>query len=200
MRLYAAEAGNGPTAVVLAHESPADLCGWLPIVPSLEHAGLRVLALDFRGFGDSGPGVGKGALAYDLDLRAAIAHVRGEGATKVVLVGASFGGAVALADGSRLEVDGVISLSGEPRLANAGLNGLAGVRRLRVPLLVLASRDDHWCTGADARTIVRDAASHDKRATVYPGAWHGWDMLVDPPFAAGARALVVGWITSRFGA
>ncbi len=194
VRLYAAEAGHGRTAVVLAHESPADLCGWLHFAPILEHAGLRVLAFDFRGFGDSGPGIGKGSLAYDRDVRAAIARVRREGARKVVLVGASFGGAVALADAARLDVDGVISLSGEPRLPNAGLDGLAGVRRLHVPLLVVASSDDHWCTAADARAIVRAAGSRDKRADVYSGAWHGWDILDLAPYAARARAAVLGWI------
>jgi alpha-beta hydrolase superfamily lysophospholipase len=197
VRLYAAEAGRGRTAVVLAHESPADLCGWLRFVPSLEHAGLRVLAFDFRGFGDSGPGIGRGALAYDRDVRAAIAHVRREGARKVVLVGASFGGAVALADGAALGVDGIVSLSGEPRLANSGLDGIADVRRLHVPLLVVASSADHWCTAADARAIVRAAGSRDKRAIVYTGAWHGWDILDLSTYAARARAAVVGWIRAH---
>jgi len=54
VRLYAIEAGHGPTAVVLAHEYPADLCGWLPYVRTLTAAGLRVLAFDFRNYGDSG--------------------------------------------------------------------------------------------------------------------------------------------------
>jgi hypothetical protein len=31
--LYALDAGTGPTAIVLVHESPANLCGWLPYIP-----------------------------------------------------------------------------------------------------------------------------------------------------------------------
>jgi pimeloyl-ACP methyl ester carboxylesterase len=43
--------GRGPTGVVLAHESPADLCGWLPYASRLARDGFRVLVFDFRGFG-----------------------------------------------------------------------------------------------------------------------------------------------------
>jgi hypothetical protein len=52
-RLYAVEAGRSTAAVILAHQSPSDLCGWLPYLRRLTGAGLRVIALDFRGFGDS---------------------------------------------------------------------------------------------------------------------------------------------------
>src|SRR5262249_61151531 len=51
VRLYGIEAGSGRTAVVLAHEGRADLCGWLPYVRTLQDAGLRVFAFDFRGYG-----------------------------------------------------------------------------------------------------------------------------------------------------
>src|SRR5436309_184498 len=91
-RLYAIEAGSGATTVVLMHEYPADLCGWLPYAATLVHAGLRVLAFDFRDFGDSGRPAGKRASAYGRDVRAAVARARTDGAKRVFLAGASFGG------------------------------------------------------------------------------------------------------------
>ena len=73
VRLYAIEVGTGSVGVVLAHESPADLCGWLPYIATLTHAGLRVLSFDFRGFGDSQrPGSTRKYLAYGADLGAAV--------------------------------------------------------------------------------------------------------------------------------
>jgi len=75
VRLYAIEAGRGPTAVVLAHEYPADLCGWLPYVRTLTAAGLRVLAFDFRNYGDSGRPE-HGIIAVDRDVRAAVGRRR----------------------------------------------------------------------------------------------------------------------------
>ena len=34
VRLFSVEAGSGSTGVVLAHESPGGLCGWLPALPT----------------------------------------------------------------------------------------------------------------------------------------------------------------------
>ncbi|HEX7083864.1 MAG TPA: alpha/beta fold hydrolase [Gaiellaceae bacterium] len=194
VRLYAAEVGTAKTAIVLAHQSPADLCGWMYYVPHLAKAGFRVLSFDFRGYGDSAPGVGTAADAYERDLRAAIAHLRSEGAKRVILMGASFGGAAALADGWRLHVDGVVSLSGEPELPVAGFDGLAGVRKLRAPLLLVASSGDRYCNAADTHRLLRAAGSHDKHATIYPGVWHGWSIVEDAPYQAKARATILAWI------
>jgi pimeloyl-ACP methyl ester carboxylesterase len=49
--LDGAALGSGKTGVVLAHESPADLCGWVPYARVLSHAGFRVLLFDHRGSG-----------------------------------------------------------------------------------------------------------------------------------------------------
>lgn len=110
-RLYAFEAGTGRTAVVLVHESPGDLCGWLLYAKTLVAAGVRVLALDLRGYGDSRPSNSVPFYAYDRDLRAAVARLRADGATHVFLVGASYGGVTVLTYGSQVAVDGVVSLS-----------------------------------------------------------------------------------------
>ncbi|HSP71904.1 MAG TPA: alpha/beta fold hydrolase [Gaiellaceae bacterium] len=196
-RLYAVEAGEGATGVLLAHESPADLCGWLPYVETLTRAGIRVLAFDFRGFGDSRPAPDAAPLAYDRDLRAAVGRLRADGARKVFLIGASFGGAAALAYAPELDVDGVVSLSGEAHLAGAKLNGLAQVARLRRPLLIVGSRHDRYLPVSDALALLRRAGTTDKRTALYPGGFHGWDIVEDAPYAARARALVLRWIRAR---
>ncbi|HEY6029514.1 MAG TPA: alpha/beta fold hydrolase [Gaiellaceae bacterium] len=196
-RLYAVEAGEGATAVVLAHESPADLCGWLPYAATLTRAGIRVLALDLRGFGDSRPAPDAAPLAYGRDLRAAVGRLRADGARKVFLVGASFGGAAALAYAPQLDIDGVVSLSGEARLAGAKLDGLAQVARLRKPLLIVGSRHDRYLPVSDALALLRRAGTKDKRTALYPGGFHGWDIVEDAPYAARARALVLRWLRAR---
>ena len=198
VRLYAVEAGRGPVGVVLAHESPADLCGWLPYMAVLRSSGLRVLAFDFRGYGDSQrpPSTSK-YLAYAQDFRAAIARLRADGARKVFLMGASFGGAAALTYAPGLPLAGVISLSGEAQLAGADLDALAAVPRLRAPLLIVGSRDDRYLPVPDALRLLHRAGSRDKRTAFYPGAFHGWDLVEDAPYAARVRALVLEWIRAR---
>jgi alpha-beta hydrolase superfamily lysophospholipase len=198
VRLYAVESGTGSVGVVLAHESPSDLCGWLPYVVKLNAAGLRVLAFDFRDFGDSQrPSSTSDFLAYGRDLHAAVNRLRDDGAKHVFLIGASFGGAAALTFGPDLPLSGLISLSGEVALPGSHLNGLAAAARLRAPLLIVGSRHDRYLTIPDALRLLRRAGSKDKRTAFYPGAFHGWDIVEEAPYAAQARGLILAWIRAR---
>lgn len=198
VRLYAVEEGSGPIGVVLAHESPGDLCGWLPYLPTLVRAGVRVLAFDFRGFGDSDrPASTRDFLAYGRDLRAAVARLRADGARKAFLFSASFGGAAALTYAPSLPVDGVVSFSGETDIPGTGLDGLAAVSRLRAPLLIVGSRHDRYLSVADALRLLRRAGSRDKRTALYPGGFHGWDLVESAPYAAQVRSLVLAWLRAH---
>jgi alpha-beta hydrolase superfamily lysophospholipase len=197
VRLYAIEAGSGPVGIVLAHESPANLCGWLPYIPTLTAAGFRVLAFDFRGFGDSVAPATAAFRAFDRDLAATVARVRADGASRVFLMGASYGGAIALTYAPRLKLDGVISLSGEIYLPSSKANALVSAPRLRAPLLIVGSRHDRYLPVKDALTLLRRAGSKDKRTALYRGGWHGWGIVEAAPYAANARALIVAWIRAR---
>jgi alpha-beta hydrolase superfamily lysophospholipase len=194
LRLYAIEAGRGASAVILLHETPATLCGWLPFVPKLTAAGLRVFAFDLRGFGDSQAGTGTSAHSYGRDLRAAIDEARAAGARHVILIGASYGGAVALNFAPRLDESALISISGEATFPQANLNGLAAIPSLNVPLLIVGSRHDHWLPVTTARALIRRAGTRDKRLVLYPGSYHGWDIVEYAPYARDARATIVAWI------
>lgn len=194
-RLYAIEAGSGSSTVVLMHEYPADLCGWLPYMATLTRAGLRVLAFDFRDFGDSGRPAARRATAYGRDVRAAVARARADGAKRVFLAGASFGGAAALTFGPQVAVAGVISMSGEAKLFS--MDALAAVPRLRAPLLILGSRQDRYLSVADARALLRRAGSRVKRLVLYPGGFHGWQIVEEAPYAPRARAVVLSWLKAR---
>jgi len=195
--LYSIDAGSGSTAVILVHESPANLCGWLPYIPMLTSAGFRVLAFDLRGFSESGLVPGAPARAYDRDLAAMVAQARKDGAKRVFLVGASYGGAVSLTYAPRLAVDGVISLSGETYLPSVSANPLKSAPGLKLPLLIVGTRHDRYLPVKDALTLLKHTAAKDKRTAFYPGAWHGWDIVENAPYAAKARALIAAWLRSH---
>ena len=198
VHLYALETGGGKVGVVLLHESPADLCGWLPFMPVLSRAGFRVLAFDFRGFGDSDrPQKTSDFLAYGPDIRAAVARLREQGAKRVFLIGASFGGVAALTYAPGLPVSGVVSFSGELAIPGTGLNAYAAVPHLRVPLLIVDARHDRYLPVPDALTLLRRADSKDKHIALYPGGFHGWDVVETAPYAARARARVLGWLRAH---
>ncbi len=185
-RLDGVELGGGARGVILLHESPADLCGWVPYGQTLASRHFHVLLVDLRGFGLShrGPyGGPRGAIA---DLRGAVAELRRLGAKRIAVVGASYGGATALVAAPALDarISAAASLSGELVLgagSKTELNALAAVRRLRVPLLVLGSRDDRYLSGKEARQLIRAAASKQKSLVLFDGTFHGWDLLYDAP-------------------
>jgi pimeloyl-ACP methyl ester carboxylesterase len=199
VELYSIEAGTGQTAIVLVHESPGSMCGWLPYIPSLTVAGFGVVAFDLRGFSDSRLPLSAPARAYDRDLAAVVARARVDGAKRVFLMGASYGGAVSLTYAPRLPIDGVISLSGETYLPSRGANPLASAPRLKVPLLIVGSRHDRYLPVKSALTLLRHTAAKDKRTAFYPGGFHGWSIVETAPYAASARALIAGWIRVRSG-
>jgi len=82
--------GEGEHAVVLAHGMVFDKESWQPLASHLSGQGLQVLAVDFRGYGDSTPGGEEGALW--LDVVAAADFLRQRGARRVSALGASMGG------------------------------------------------------------------------------------------------------------
>jgi 2-hydroxymuconate-semialdehyde hydrolase len=87
------DAGRGP-AVVLLHGFPTSSFLWRAFVPALAMGGMRVVAIDFLGYGDSDKP--KGAA---LDVRAQAGYVRelltGLGIDRFAVVGHDLGGAVA---------------------------------------------------------------------------------------------------------
>ncbi len=193
--------GDGKTGVVLAHESPADLCGWVPYARVLSRAGFRVLLVDHRHFGLShSPADPAKSGRFSRDLAGAVEELKREGARKVFLMGASFGGITSVVAGSRLgsKIAGVVSVSGEARIGNrygpdAELDAMAAVPKLRVPLLILGSRDDGYLPPADAHALIRRAGSTRKEAVLFPGSYHGWDLFSRSPSRASASRAVIAF-------
>ena len=196
VRLYGIEAGTGRTAVVLAHEGGADLCGWLPYARTLQDAGLRVFAFDFRGYGLSDR-PSSADLALGRDLAGAVTRVRADGATEVFLMGASMGGAAVVQNSAGIDVAGRISLSGTRLWSGYGVNDPAGVRRLSAPFLYVGTRDDWRAPRPEVLSVVAMIGSADKKIALYPGSDHGWDLVEQPPYGARTRALVLNWIRAR---
>ena len=196
VRLYGIEAGTGRTAVVLAHEGGTDLCGWLPYARTLQDAGLRVFAFDFRGYGLSGRS-SSANLALGRDLAGAVTRVRADGATEVFLMGASMGGAAVVQNTAGIDAAGRISLSGTRLWSGYGVNDPAGVRRVSAPFLYVGTRDDWRAPRPEALSVFGMIGSADKKIVLYRGSDHGWDLVEQPPYGARTRALILKWIRAR---
>jgi pimeloyl-ACP methyl ester carboxylesterase len=200
VRLIGVQLGLGSNAVVLAHQggggAPGDLCAWMPYARTLRASGYRVLVFDHRAFGSSAePRSNARYRRVDLDVIGAVRLVRARGVRRVVLGGASLGGAavVGAAAALRVPVQGVFTIGGTHTYGN--LDALAAARRLTAPaLFVAADEDGEGRFAAEARELYEAAPATDKRLAIFPGSAHGAPQLRDPA----VRELVDGWIRARF--
>jgi dienelactone hydrolase len=95
--IHADESGKGERAVVLAHGARFDKESWAAQARTLAAAGFRVLAIDFRGYGESqGPGQADPFSApLRFDVLGAVHYLKGTGAKTVSVIGGSMGGTAA---------------------------------------------------------------------------------------------------------
>jgi dienelactone hydrolase len=108
--------GRGNQVVVLAHGGRFTKESWNEQAIRLAEAGFRVIAIDFRGRGESrgGPASTGEEKELLLDVLAAVRHARESGATTVAVVGASFGGWAAAGASAEApgEIDRLVILAG----------------------------------------------------------------------------------------
>jgi pimeloyl-ACP methyl ester carboxylesterase len=131
--------GKGERAVVLAHGGRFNKESWQKQAETLEKAGFRVLAINFRGYGESsGPGQAEPLSApLHLDVLGAVAYLRKAGAKTVSIVGGSMGGGAA----------GDAAVEAEPgqidRLVFLGSQGSDGhPEKMQGRKLFIIARDD----------------------------------------------------------
>jgi pimeloyl-ACP methyl ester carboxylesterase len=130
--------GKGERAVVLAHGGRFNKESWKKQAQTLARAGFRVLAIDFRGYGQSrGPGQADPLSApLHLDVLAAVRYMRNTGAKSVSVVGGSMGGGAA-GDASIEAAPGEID-----RLVFLGCGGSEKPEQMKGRKLFLIARDD----------------------------------------------------------
>jgi pimeloyl-ACP methyl ester carboxylesterase len=153
--IYADMYGEGDRCVVLAHGGRFNKESWEKQARTLSTAGFRVLAIDFRGYGQSrGPGQSDPLSApLYLDVLAAVRYLRNNGAKTVAVVGGSMGGGAAgnASIASRPgEIDRLVFLGASP-------DGLA--EKLKAASLFIVARDD---ANDDGPRLPRIRAQYEK--------------------------------------
>lgn len=170
-RIHADLYGRGTRGVILAHGGRFDKGSWARQARQFEGAGYRVLALDFRGYGEStGPGQEDPfSAALHLDVLAAVRYLRAIGAEWVAVVGGSMGGSAA-ADASIAagpgEIDAVVIIAATARGAAEQIKGRK---------LFTVARGDTTASGRPRLDAIQeqfDRAGGPKELLLLDGAAH----------------------------
>jgi pimeloyl-ACP methyl ester carboxylesterase len=139
--IYANLYGKGDRGVVLAHGGRFNKESWEKQAQVLVKTGFRVLAIDFRGYGQSkGPGQADplGAPLH-FDVLAAVRYLRKTGAKTVSIVGGSLGGGAAgdaSIEANVGEIDHLVFLGSSASLAGRPPEQVKGRK------LFILTRDD----------------------------------------------------------
>jgi pimeloyl-ACP methyl ester carboxylesterase len=165
--------GQGKTMVICSHQNQSSLADWRGsgIPERLAALGYQVLLYNFRGFGGSDGDIDTTML--DVDLTAAVNYAHQQGATKIVLMGASMGGTASLNVATTQKVEALISLS-SPQAIGVNVTD-ADLKKMTVPKLFIASEDDEPYV-SDIKHM-HDISADPKEMYIYPGSNHGVAIL-----------------------
>jgi pimeloyl-ACP methyl ester carboxylesterase len=147
--------GKGDRGVVLAHGGRFNKESWHEQARVLAAAGFCVLAINFRGYGQSrGPGQTDPLSApLHLDVLAVVHYLRKHGAKTISVVGGSMGGGAA-ADASIASEPGAIN-----RLVLLGASPNGPAEKLKARTLFIVARDD---TSEDGLRLPKIRAQYEK--------------------------------------
>jgi len=176
--LPAVTIGSGRTVVVLVHQTDGGgFCGWLSFAARVAAVpGQAALAVDLCGYGQADCPPGSTAVGRQVDqVQVAIDEaVRRFHPRRLVLVGASMGGSLAVLTAARdRRLDAVVDLSGPDDWGGAAVHERAAA--VRAPLLV-AMADDEGPEAVMSARATADAAGPGSRF-VGARSGHGYVLL-----------------------
>lgn len=170
--------GEGATtAIFLAQTDNIGMCGWAEYAAWASGQGVRAVLWNRCGDGESTCGDAVSGKA-EAQTKVVVDWVRANGADRVVLVGASKGGGIALAAAQPLAVDAVIDLSGSLDGSGGEFTPIAeAAARTKVPLLLAMTPGDQ--DEAVMRTAF-DSSPATPKEFIAMERGHGWDYVADP--------------------
>jgi pimeloyl-ACP methyl ester carboxylesterase len=181
--------GTGSTAVVLSTMSDNDPTAWERYAPALAAKGYAVLTYAYRYPRDSRSLTARMARDALADLRGAVAFVRGRGARRIVLVGASLGGMTTAKLAGELRADAVVVLAAPADRPDFDFRVEPGeLAAVTVPKLFLASEDDSNVDPSETRRLY-DLSPEPRRWHTFPGAAHGTQLFATAAGEELARVL-----------
>jgi dienelactone hydrolase len=185
--------GTGSTTAILLHQTDGNgLCGFLLYGDYLARRGVRVMAVDLCGYGQS---VCQRPLSTDAvaQVRSLAEAARSAGAKRVVLIGASMGGSLAVTAAAPVKAAAVVDLSGPADFDISHIS--TDARTVTMPALIAFGRDTDPIDLAAVRAQLKAMPTKRKKLLVLQ-AGHGYDLLHvgDSTKPTKLAAQVLAWI------
>lgn len=192
--------GDGPDAVLSDHEQGYGICSFVGIGRQLADRGYHVVIPEYRNHGASERLAANEHI--DRDARAGLAELRRVGAKGVFLARASCGGTTAAVAGvdTPLRVVGLLMMSSPARCL--GADGVAAVRKSKVPTLSVVSPGDvEGAVEKQVREVHAASAAHRKELVISNSGFHGTDMIKRTGASGAAlQDRVIDFVVRSYGA
>ena len=167
--------GSGETAVIF---SVMGNCkpGWREFAQLTAAQGFMALTYQWRGCRESGSVDENEIQKFVEDARGAINFVRGQGAEKIILVGASLGGLASAKVAVETQASGLVVLASPPSIPQWGFEIEPADLNTDIPKLFITAENDNTVSADDSRDLY-DLAAEPKQWQTYPGTAHGTDLF-----------------------
>jgi pimeloyl-ACP methyl ester carboxylesterase len=182
---------GGSRSALLLHMMPATKESWIPLAEQLFAKGLNVLAIDFRGHGESGGGDYKSFAnqehqKYILDAESGLGFLREHYPDcEVVLAGASIGANIALqAMVNDNSLHQSVALSAGLDYYGVKAEDFVGKLSREQQVLFVGSLDDLRGGGMDCGYMAENLYTHatcQKEKLIFETGGHGTDLLTTHP-------------------
>jgi dienelactone hydrolase len=190
-RLY----GSGSTAVVLSNMGDNDPALWDAFAPRLADRGYLVMTYSYRYPPHVQSFTGDMARHAVDDLRAAIAHLRTVGVTRLALAGGSLGGMVTAKVAASANAAAMVVIAAPADLDDYGLHVSAAELAGPMPKLFL-SADEDTVVPVRATQGMFDRAAQPKELKTYGGSEHALH-LFEGAHAADVEKTLVAFLTAK---
>ncbi len=134
------------------------------------------LTYQWRGCRESGSVDENEIQKFVEDARGAINFARGQGAKKIILVGASLGGLASAKVAVETQASGLVVLASPPSIPQWGFEIEPADLNTDIPKLFITAENDNTVSADDSRALYALAAE-PKEWQTYPGTAHGTDLF-----------------------
>lgn len=167
--------GSGSTAVIF---SVMGNCkpGWDEFAQLVAAQGLLTLTYQWRGCRSNGSVDETQIQKFVDDLRGAVAFMREQGATKIILAGASLGGCASAKLAAEIKADGLIVIASPSEIPQWGFKVDAADIDTDIPKLFITAENDTTVSSTFTRELF-SLAAQPKEWQTYSGTAHGTDLF-----------------------